>query len=128
MMEKYLADIENKKLQKILERAANHSCKLTHIKRKNKICNAISRLCTQICLYTHKYTSIFPRLLLMSKRASVGQKQLKKKDPLVMKMREQGKINIEYLEMLDALENDTETKDLPDDIKLRQLSGCKDEI
>ena len=30
--------------------------------------------------------------------------------------------------MLTALENDTETKDLPDDNELRQLSGCRDQV
>ena len=30
--------------------------------------------------------------------------------------------------MLNGLENDTETKDLPDDNELRQLSGCRDQV
>ena len=45
-----------------------------------------------------------------------------------MTIAEEGSINIEYLEMLNALENNTETKDLPDDNELRQLSGCRDQV
>ena len=46
MFAKYLADIENKKLQEIMEQASSYNWKLTHIKgSKNKICDALSRLC-----------------------------------------------------------------------------------
>ena len=45
-----------------------------------------------------------------------------------MKIAEEGGINIKYLEMLKALENNSETKDLPDDSELRQLPGCRDKI
>ena len=51
----------------------------------------------------------------MSKRASIRQKQIEEEDSLVMKIAQEGNIDIEYLEMLNALENDTDTKDLPDD-------------
>ena len=64
----------------------------------------------------------------MIKRALVRRKQLEDEDPLVMKITEEESINIEYLEMLNALKNNVETKDLPDDNELRQLSGCKDQI
>ena len=51
MMDKYLADIDNKKLQKILEKAANSNWKLVHIKGKHKkVYDALRRLCSQICL------------------------------------------------------------------------------
>ena len=47
MFNKPLADITNRKLQKIMEKAANYSWSLTHIKGKtNKIADALSRLCT----------------------------------------------------------------------------------
>ena len=81
MMDKYLANVYNRKLQKILERAANHNWKLMHIKGKNnKICDALSRLCNQIYLYTHKYASRYPRLLPISKRASVRQKTIRRRE------------------------------------------------
>ena len=48
MFGKPLADITNRKLQKIMEKSANYSWSLTHIKGKtNKITDALSRLCTQ---------------------------------------------------------------------------------
>ena len=45
-----------------------------------------------------------------------------------MKLAEEGNLDIEYLEMINAIENDTETKDLPDDSKIRQLTGCRDKL
>ena len=45
----------------------------------------------------------------MSKRASVRQKQLEEEDPLVIEIAEEGSIDIEYLEMLNTLENNVET-------------------
>ena len=92
MMEKSLADIENKKLQKIRERTSNYKWKLTHIKDKNnQICDTLSRLCTQICLYTRDDESRSPRLLPMSKRASVRKKQLEEENTLVIKITDEGK-------------------------------------
>ena len=64
MFGKPLADITNRKLQKVMEKAANYSWLLTHIKGKsNKIADALSRLCTQVCLYSHYYETPTPRLL-----------------------------------------------------------------
>ena len=72
MFKKTLAEIENRKLQKFMEKAANYNWKLTHIKgSKNKICDALSRLCTQVYLYSHYYATPTPRLLPLSKRATV---------------------------------------------------------
>ena len=46
---KPLADIENKKIQKIMERAGNYNWKLTDIRgTRNKICDAFSGLCNQV--------------------------------------------------------------------------------
>ena len=45
MFGKPLADINNRKLQKIMEKAANYSWQLKHIKgTTNKIADALSRL------------------------------------------------------------------------------------
>ena len=76
-LDEYLADVDNKKLQKILERVANYNWVLSHIKVKdNNICEAFSRLCIQICLDFYKYINKSPRLLQMSKRATIRKKQL----------------------------------------------------
>ena len=64
----------------------------------------------------------------MSKRASTRQKQLEEEDPLVIKIAEEGNIDIEYLERLNALEDNTDKKELPNDNELRQLSGCTDQM
>ena len=72
MFGKPLADITNRKLQKIMEKVQNYAWTLTHIKGEtNKIADALSRLCTQVCLYSHHYENIKPRLLNLSKRATV---------------------------------------------------------
>ena len=38
-----------------------------------------------------------------------------------MKIAEEGDMDLEYLEMLNNIENDTETQDLPLDSEIRQL-------
>ena len=43
-------------------------------------------------------------------------------------MSEEASSDPDYLEMLVAIENKTETKDLPEDSELRKLSGCKADI
>ena len=64
LVDKYLADVENKELQKILERAANYNWVLCHIRgNDNEIACALSRLYTQICLDSHNYVNKSPRLL-----------------------------------------------------------------
>ena len=74
MFGKPLADITNRKLQKIMEKTQNYAWSLTHIKGEtNKIADALSRLCTQVCLYSHSYENRKPRLLNISKRATVRQ-------------------------------------------------------
>ena len=45
-----------------------------------------------------------------------------------MKIAEEGNLEIAYLEMLNVIENDTETKELPDDSEIRQLSGCRNKV
>ena len=106
MFNKQLADITNRKLQKIMEKAQNYAWKLTHIKgESNKIADALSRLCTQVCLYSHKYKNIKPRLLNLSKRATVRQKQMEHDDPLIMNIANEGNIDLEYLSMLNQIEN-----------------------
>ena len=88
----------------MLERAANYNWKLVHIKGKhNKVCDALSGLCMQICLYSHKNVNKNPKLLSMSKRASIRKNQLEEDDPLVMKIAEEGNLDIAYLEMLNAI-------------------------
>ena len=124
MFNKPLADITNWKLQKIMERAQNYAWKLTHIKgQSNKIADALSRLCTQICLYSQKYDYIKPRFLNLSKRATVRQKQLEHDDPLVLNIANEGNIDLEYLRMMNHIENKVELSDLPANSELRKVSG-----
>ena len=93
MMGKHLAVIENRKLQKLPEKAANYSWKLQYIKGKEKkIADALSLLCTKISLYSHKNKSKNPRLMSMSKRATLRLKQLETEDPLVMQLAEDSSV------------------------------------
>ena len=101
MFGKPLADINNRKLQKIMEKAAKYSWKLTHIKgTSNKIADALSRLCTNVCMYSHYYNTPTPRLLSLSKRATVRAKQLEIDYPLVENIANEG-IDVEYLSIND---------------------------
>ena len=111
LMDIHLADVDNKKLQEILERAGNYNWVLNHIKGSdNKICDALSRLCTKGCLDYHKYVTRTPRLLQTSKRAAIRKKQLEMEDPLVMKIAEEGNLELEHLEMLNKIENEQKLK------------------
>ena len=129
MFGKPLADINNRKLQKIMEKAANYSWKLTHIKgTSNKIADALSRLCTKVCMYSHYYDTPTPRLLSLSKRAAVREKQLEIDDPLVENIANEGNLDVEYLSMMNMMENNTENRYIPADCELKQLSGCKNTL
>ena len=129
MFGKPLADITNRKLQKIMEKAANYSWHLTHIKgTTNKIADALSRLCTQVCLYSHYYETPKPRLLPLSKRATVRTKQLEKDDPLIENIANEGNLDVEYLAMMNQIENKIESRNLADDFELKQLSGCRNQL
>ena len=81
MMDKPLADKENQKIQ---EKAQNYHWETIHISaEQNKICDAFSRLCTQVCFDGHNYQILRPRLLKMSKAVRTRKKQMEKNDPLV---------------------------------------------
>ena len=81
MMEKPLADIENGKIRKILEKAQNYHWETQHIPaEENEICDAFSRLCTQVCFDGHNYDTPRPRILKMSKVAKVRRQQMEKMD------------------------------------------------
>ena len=64
----------------------------------------------------------------MSKMATVRAKQLEQDDPLVVNIAEEGNVDVEYLAMMNNIENKVESKDLSMDSELRQLSGCRDQI
>ena len=66
-----------------------------------------------------------PRLLKMSKRATIRKKQLEEEDLLVIKLAEESNLDLEYLEMLNNIENDTMTQDLSLESEIRQLLGCR---
>ena len=100
-MDKPLANVDNKKIQKILEKTMNYHWETIHISgEENKICDALSRLCTRICFDSHKYKTPGPRLLKMSKVASVRIKQMEKYYPLVQKLAKEASMDPEYIEMM----------------------------
>ena len=98
------------------------------ISEKNKVCDALSRLCKSVVGYSRYYPLTPPRLLDLSKKLAKHVKQLEKYDPLVQEMSEEASLDSNYLAMLVAIENKVEMKDLPEDSELRSLSGCKDNI
>ena len=94
----------------------------------NKICDALSILCTKVCLDSNKYVSRSPKLLQTCKRAAIRNKQLETEDPVVMKIAEEANMDLECLEMLNNIENDTETQDIPVDNKVRQLLNLRNRM
>ena len=57
------------------------------------------------------------QIVVNEQKSSKRKKQLEIEDRLVIKLAEEGNLDIEYLEMLNAIENDTVTQDLPEDSK-----------
>ena len=97
LFEKPLADVENMKIQKILEKAQNCHWETIRIKGdENCISDALSRLCTRICFDSYKYVTPGPRLMRMSKVASVRRKRMEKSDPLVQRIAEDANMDPEY--------------------------------
>ena len=86
MIVKPIADIENRRHQKILSRLMNYNFKGTHIPGvDNRIADALSRLCRKV-VDTHHYTQNMPRILSMSKKAVIYEKQLEVLDPLLVEL------------------------------------------
>ena len=56
----------------------------------------------------------------LSKKLVKHVKQLETFDPLCQEMAEEGSFDQEYLEMMAAIENKVDTKDLPDHSELRK--------
>ena len=65
-------------------------------------------------------------MLNMSQNLAKHTKELEFFDPLVQELAEEA--TLDYLEMLLAIENKVEVKDLPQESELRMLSGCRDAL
>ena len=86
---------------------------------ENRICDALSRLCTRSCFDSYKYITPGPRLMRRSKVASVRKKQMEKSDPLVQKIAEDANMDPEYIEMMNYIESDTDFDDVAPDCELK---------
>ena len=64
----------------------------------------------------------------LSKRLAKHVKQLEFFGPVCQEIAEEALLDHEYLEMLMAIENKNDTRDLPDQSELRKLSGCRETI
>ena len=129
LLEKNLCEVRNHRLQTILERMQPYNWKMEHIvSEKNRVCDALSRLCKNVAGYSRYYPNTPPRLLDLSKRLAKHTKQIEKFDPLMQEMSKEGSRDADYLLLLSSIENKVEMKDLPPESELRFYSGCKDEI
>ena len=61
-----------------------------------------------------------------SKNLARGVKELKYHNPLVQELAEEASLDLEYLDMLNCIENKVENKDLPQEFALWVLTGCRD--
>ena len=128
MMNKPLADITNRRHQKILDRLQNYNFIGEHIPGvDNKIADCLSRLCRNI-RQTHHYSQRMPRILPMSKRAKVYLKQVEILDPMVSQLATIAGNDLDYMEMMMNIENGTHQKDLHDASELRQMEGLLSEL
>ena len=114
LLNKPMCDVMNKRLQKILMRVQFYNFKPNHIAgTSNKIADALTRLCGLVAK-THHTPMDNIRLLGMSKKADIYRKQLEIEDPLVLQLGIQAGLDMEYVEMVNAIENRTEFRNLPD--------------
>ena len=129
LLDKNLCEVRNRRLQNILERMQPYNWKVEHlVSEKNRVCDALSRLCRSVVGYSRYYPNTPPRLLDLSKRLAKHVKQLEKYDQRVQEMSEEASLDAVYLLLLSSIENKVEMKDLPADSELRSFSGCKDNI
>ena len=84
----------------------------------NKIADALSRLCG-IVAKTHHIPCDNIRLLGMSKKAAIYRKQLD--DPLVIQLGIQAGMDLEYVEMVNHIENRSEYRDIPLQCEVRLI-------
>ena len=61
------------------------------------------------------------RLLGMSKKADIYRKQLQVEDPLVIQLSVQAALDMDYGEMVNAIENRTYYRNLPEQCELRLI-------
>ena len=124
MLNKPIADIQNRRHQKILTRLQNHNFEGHHIPGiDNKIADALSRLCRNV-VSTHHYSQTMPRILPTSKKASIRAKQLEIMDPLVVELAQIGAGEPEYVAMCSDVEHRVHPKDLHPDSELKIIEGC----
>ena len=101
LLDKSLCEVRNRRLQNILERVQGYNWKVEHIRSgKNRVCDALSRLCRDVAGYSRYYPNSPPRLLNLSKRLAKHVKQLETFDPLVQEMAEVASLDESYLLML----------------------------
>ena len=117
MLKKPLCDIQNKRLQKILTRVQYYNFNTHHVPgTSNKISDALSRLCGIVAKTHHSPCDNI--IQAMSKKADIYRKQLIVEDQLVIQLGIQAGLDLEYVEILNHLENKTEFKNLPQDCEL----------
>ena len=122
LLKKPIADVKNPKHQRILERTQRFALEFTHVTgAQNKIADALSRLCRNTFSAPTMDLEDEPRILKMSKRTKVHQKQLETSDPLVVELA--AAADPEYIEATIQIENGVLVKDTPTDCLLREVEG-----
>ena len=128
MLNKPLDAILNIRHQKILMRSAAYNFSHEHVTgTNNRICDALSRLCTTVNQTCH-ITLPTPRLLPMSKKVTTHSKQIEILDPLVIELAAAGAVDESYLCMLNELENGVRGKELGEHLELQTNQGMMNEL
>ena len=67
-------------------------------------------------------------MLELSKKLAKQAKQLETYDPFIQELAEEGSLDNEYLEMIAAIKNEIEMKDLPNHSERRKICGCRENV
>ena len=123
-LNKHTADIENRSLQKILERASNYSWQPKYIRGvDNRVADALSRLCKEVSTYSFKYDRKLPRLMTISTRKALRVKQVETEDPLIAKLAETGAEDPEYIDMIKSVQEDN--LNIPKENEIKKIKDHK---
>ena len=123
LMKKPLTEITNLKHQKLMLKLQAYAFTTVHIKGvQNQIADCLSRLCSKVVKSIYSPDEV-PRILSISKKASIRRKQLECQDPLVLELGEIVSHCEKYLQCLNYLENRTPVSQMDPNCELRQLTG-----
>ena len=131
LLEKELSDIKNARLARMLEEIMIYNLTFKHVSgRDNVMADALSRLCRKTYEAGH-FPISQPRILEnleTAKSAASTKESADTADPLVKRLGEMAAEDLEYMEMVACVENNTQTKHLHQESELKLLEGIRQDL